>query len=282
VEPTDAQLLERFVRDGDESAFAALVERYGPMVMGACRRVLDHAQEAEDAFQATFLLLVRKARTLKHPERLSNWLYGVACRIARKARARAARRAHHERQASSPLPPPPDPALTAAWRELRAQLDEELQTLPAKYRAPLVLCYLDGLTNEQAAHRLGWPTGSISYRLARGRELLRDRLRRRFPNIPPPLFALLPVGCALISSVPAELIEAVVKLGMALLNGTRDAAAIVPAVEASRRVRRVVLLLLVPALLAGALFAARAWSAAPAASTGADPPSNGASSRPCH
>jgi RNA polymerase sigma factor (sigma-70 family) len=177
AELTDCQLLERFAQRQDAAAFATLIQRHGPMVLGVCRRVLSHAQEAEDAFQMTFLVLVRRAGSIQQPERLGNWLYGVAYRTAHKARARLARRRHHERQVE-PMSPS-DPHADLHWQELRSVLDDELQQLPAKYRTPLVLCYLEGLTNEEAARRLGWPTGSMSYRLARGRKLLGDRLRQR-------------------------------------------------------------------------------------------------------
>jgi RNA polymerase sigma factor (sigma-70 family) len=176
-DPTDAELLHRFALRDDHTAFAALVRRHGPMVFGVCRRVLRDPYDAEEAFQVTFLVLVRKAGVLRQPDRLGNWLYGVANRVARKARVSAARRNTHERAAAA-----------AGWvaaagpadgPELRALLDEEMVALPEKYRAPLVLCYLQGLTNEDAARRLGWAPGSMSYRLARGRELLRRRLTRR-------------------------------------------------------------------------------------------------------
>jgi RNA polymerase sigma factor (sigma-70 family) len=227
---TDRQLLERFVRNCDGDAFATLVKRYGPMVLGACRRVLSNAEEAEDAFQATFLVLVRKARSIAQPELLGNWLYGVAYRIARKARARCARLAQQER----PLAPmsPSDPVLEAAWRELHARLDEELQRLPAKYRAPLVLCYLEGLSNKEAANRLGWPVGSISYRLARGREMLKDRLRGRHPDVPPALMAALPIWGVVPADALARLQGLVVKLGNALSRGGEAVAAVSPTAQA--------------------------------------------------
>jgi RNA polymerase sigma factor (sigma-70 family) len=185
--PADRELLERFTRQHDEAAFAALVVRYGPMVLSVCRRVLGHVQEAEDAFQATFLVLVRKADAITRPDLLGNWLYGVAVRTARKARIRVARRLHHERQAA--VASRDSPQHDAGLHDLLSQLDDELERLPDKYRAPLVLCYLDGLTNEEAAGRLGWPTGSISYRLTRGREMLRQRLGS--PLCSPAAFALL-------------------------------------------------------------------------------------------
>jgi RNA polymerase sigma factor (sigma-70 family) len=176
-EPTDAELLHRFALRDDHAAFAALVRRHGPMVFGVCRRVLRDPHDAEEAFQVTFLVLVRKAGVLRQPDRVGNWLYGVANRVARKAKVTAARRNAHERAAAAARwGPPAEPADPA---ELTAVLDEEMVALPEKYRAPLVLCYLEGLTNEDAARRLGWAPGSMSYRLARGRELLRRRLTRR-------------------------------------------------------------------------------------------------------
>src|SRR5262249_44467001 len=134
--------------------------------------------DADDAFQATFLVLIRKAGALNMRGSLAGWLYGVAFRTALKARGEAARRRLHERQAAEP--PRTDAAESAsAGPELRQVLDQELKRLPEKYRAPLVLCYLEGKTNEEAAHVLGWPAGSMSRRLAKGRELLRRRLVRR-------------------------------------------------------------------------------------------------------
>jgi RNA polymerase sigma factor (sigma-70 family) len=176
-EQTDSQLLERFAGQQDEAAFAALVRRHGPMVLAVCRRILRDAHDADDAFQATFLVLVRKASVIARPELLGNWLYGVAHRVAVKARAKAARRSEHERRA--PALASADPTAEVTKHELRAVLDAELRQLPEKYRAPLVLCYLEGKTNAQAARLLGWPTGSISGRLARARELLRERLLSR-------------------------------------------------------------------------------------------------------
>jgi RNA polymerase sigma factor (sigma-70 family) len=212
---SDGELLKRFVARRDEAAFAALVARHGPMVLAVCRRALGPVPEAEDAFQAVFLILVRKAASLTQPELLANWLFGVAARTARKARTAAARRAHHERQAAlvSPTAPQPDPDSD----DLRNHLDEELERLPQKYRAPLVLCYLHGLTNEEAARRLGWPAGSISYRLARGRELLRQRLRRR-ASFAPALFLGMLDGLAP-GPLPPELAAQTVQSALTLARG---------------------------------------------------------------
>jgi RNA polymerase sigma factor (sigma-70 family) len=173
-EGTDAELLGRFAHCRDEAAFAALVRRHGPMVWGVCRRVLNDWHRAEDAFQVTFLVLARKAGSLSRPGLLGNWLYGVAYRTAVKARGRAARQGEQERQAVTMAST--GPADAAARRELREVLDDELSRLPEKYRAPLVLCYLEGRTNEEAARLLGWPVGSMSWRLTRARRFLRARL----------------------------------------------------------------------------------------------------------
>jgi RNA polymerase sigma-70 factor (ECF subfamily) len=173
----DGQLLQRYVTTRDERAFAGLVERYGPMVLGVCGRVLQHTQDAEDAFQATFLVLARRAETLDGRGPLGNWLYGVAYRTALKARQNAIRRRARELQVLN-MSTVPD-SEEEDWSDLRPLLDEELNHLPEKYRAPLVLCYLEGKTQEQAARELGWPTGSMSRRMNRARNLLQERLGRR-------------------------------------------------------------------------------------------------------
>jgi RNA polymerase sigma-70 factor (ECF subfamily) len=184
-ELADAELIDRFLYRADQPAFATLVERYGSMVLGVCRRVLRHTQDAEDAFQATFLVLVRKAATLSDTRLLANWLYGVAYRTAQHARTRAARRRQHEREAASMTAATSDPT---PHDELPELLDTELNQLPDRYRVPLVLCYLQGMTHEEASRVLGWPVGSMSFRLARAREMLRERLEGRMqmmPDAPP-------------------------------------------------------------------------------------------------
>jgi len=174
---TDEQLLVRFLRRRDEDAFTALVERHGPLVLGVCRRVLPDGHDAEDVFQATFLVLVRRASSLDRGGSLANWLYTVAYRLALKLRSQAARRQARERQVGQMRPiETADGSEVSEWVSL---LDEELNALPEKYRAPLVLCYLQGRTNAEAARALGWPPGSMARRLARGRELLRRRLMAR-------------------------------------------------------------------------------------------------------
>jgi RNA polymerase sigma-70 factor (ECF subfamily) len=172
----DGELLRRFVAAREEAAFAGLVRRHGAMVLGVCRRLLDDAHEAEDAFQATFLVLARRAAAVRKQDSVASWLYGVAYRVSLKARA--AQRQKPGGEAAEPVSTA-DPAAEAAWRELRPVIDEELSRLPEKYRAPLILCYLEGKTNEEAARLLGWTKGTVSGRLARARDLLRPRLARR-------------------------------------------------------------------------------------------------------
>jgi RNA polymerase sigma factor (sigma-70 family) len=212
----DGQLLERYVREGDEAAFAALVQRYGSLVLGVCQRVLRDSHAAEDAFQATFLVLVRKASSLDRRGPIGNWIYTVAYRTAVKARANAARRRVRETRA---IPMPTEQIMdSAAWQELRPLLDEEINRLPEKYRAPLVLCYLQGKTNEQAAHELGWPTGSMSRRLAQGRELLRKRLVGRGVVLSGTLLGTLLTSNAS-AAVPGTLAATTVKAAM-VFKGT--------------------------------------------------------------
>lgn len=179
IEPDshDSALLQRFVTQRDEEAFAALVDRHGPAILGVCRQVLGDDHAAADAFQATFLILARKAASIRKQTSLAVWLHRVAGNVARTARTSAARRRHHEQQAAamSPSLQPPD-ALDPSWRLL---LHDEIDRLPQKYRVPVVLCYLHGKTNEEAARDLGWPVGTVKSSLARGREALRRRLERR-------------------------------------------------------------------------------------------------------
>jgi RNA polymerase sigma factor (sigma-70 family) len=220
--PTDRQLLARFAQSGDGAAFELLVRRYGPMVLGVCRRVLGDATDADDAFQATFLVLVKKAPSIAQPELLGNWLYGVAYRVARKARAQRAKRA--QQKAPTAAMSSPDPLVDAVLRELHEQLDEELERLPNKYRAPLVLCYLEGLSNREAAQRLGWPVGSISHRLARGREMLRQRLQDRHPNASYLVLGALPLFVAASAEVLPHLHSLALKLARTEADDAAEAA----------------------------------------------------------
>jgi RNA polymerase sigma factor (sigma-70 family) len=176
-EAADHLLLERFANDRDEAAFAALLRRHGSMVLGVCRSVLHDHHDAEDAFQATFLLLAQKAGSIHRQEAVSAWLYRVAYHLAVRAQARAARRRVVEKRAVTM--PSADPVLDMSLREVRRVLFEELENLPEQYRTPLVLCGLEEKTVEEAAGLLGWTRWAVKGRLQRGRELLRARLRRR-------------------------------------------------------------------------------------------------------
>jgi RNA polymerase sigma factor (sigma-70 family) len=172
----DAELLERFVSHRDEAAFEVLIWRHGAMVLGLCRRMLRHDQDAEDAFQATFLTLVRKASSIGKRQALSSWLYKVAYRVALAARARSTKTVPVLAGCDIPSR---DGTNEILWRDLRPVLDEEVSRLPEKYRAAFVLCCLEGRTNDEAARALGCPRGTILSRLARARERLRKRLTRR-------------------------------------------------------------------------------------------------------
>jgi RNA polymerase sigma factor (sigma-70 family) len=174
---TDRQLLRRFATSRDEAAFAALVRRHGPMVLGVCRRVLRNAADAEDAFQATFLVLVRKAASMADPDLLGNWLYGVAYRTALKARMEAGRRRASEGEV--PFAGILDPKDKVAAGEQFRVLDDELKKLPTKYRLAIVLCYLEGRTHTEVAAQLGCPRQTVTTRLTRACDILRARLLRR-------------------------------------------------------------------------------------------------------
>jgi RNA polymerase sigma factor (sigma-70 family) len=204
----DGRLLERFAATRDERAFAALVERHGPLVWGVGRRILGESTAAEDVFQAAFLLLARRPDAVRKGTSVGCFLYGAACRIALKARVAAARRRAHERRAAGfrPSPAPSDPA----WRELMAVLDEELRRLPEAYRAPLVACYLQGRTRDEAARELGWSVGTLRRRLDRARELLRLRLTRRGATLAAGLCATAVVP-DVTAAVPPELAAAVTR-----------------------------------------------------------------------
>jgi RNA polymerase sigma factor (sigma-70 family) len=217
----DGRLLERFVRQRDQEAFAELVARHGPLVMGVCRRALGNVQDAEDVFQATFLVLARKAKTIRKPASLSCYLHGIAYRLALKALAESQRRRIHEQRAAVLGD---STEVDLSWPEVRGLLDEELQRLPEKQRLPLVLCYLEGLTQDEASRRLGWPRGTLKRRLEAGRDRLRVRLTRRGVTLGAGLFAvaLTESGCR--AAVPLLLRSATVRL--ALQFWTNDTAAI--------------------------------------------------------
>jgi RNA polymerase sigma factor (sigma-70 family) len=216
-EPPDNVLLERFTARRDEAAFTALVRRYGPLVLGICRRVLQHEQDAEDAFQAVFCVLARKAGTLRPGTAVGAWLYTVTYRIARKAKANQVRR--HMRETDLPDLPAPDHSPEWLWRELRPVLDEEVSRLPERFRRPFVLCCLEGKTNEQAAAQLNCPLGTVLSRLARARERLRARLTRRGLTLSAEMLAVVLGYQATAAPVGVALAEAAVQAGVRYAAG---------------------------------------------------------------
>jgi RNA polymerase sigma factor (sigma-70 family) len=225
----DEELLEQFVTQRDEAAFAALLRRHGPMVWGVCQRLLAHRQDAEDAFQATFLILARKAAAIGRRQLLANWLFGVARRAALNMRAMRARCARHE-QSCGDLPDV-QATIETPWDDLHAILDEELARMPAKYRLPLLLCGLEGMTHADAGKCLGWPTGTVAGRLSRGRELLRTRLLRRGVTVPAAALAAVLAPDAVSAAVPPQLIATSVRSAAALVTAGQSAATVVsPAV----------------------------------------------------
>jgi RNA polymerase sigma factor (sigma-70 family) len=227
---TDGQLLERYVSHGDEVAFEALVRRYGPMVLGVCRRILGQQADAEDAFQATFLVLVRKARSVTRGEQVGNWLYGVACRTARKAKALDARRrakesevgtARAQAQAGRDAQQRGRPAHTheGPAERLQEALDLELEHLPEHYRTVLVLCELHGMTRKEAAAQLDCAEGTVASRLARGRELLAQRMARHGLALAGgSLTALLAQSAS--ASIPASLVTTTLQAASAYAAGS--------------------------------------------------------------
>jgi RNA polymerase sigma factor (sigma-70 family) len=241
----DEELLERFVAQRDEAAFAALLRRHGPLVWGICQRLLAHRQDAEDAFQATFLVLARKAASIGRRKLLANWLFGVARRAALNLRAVLVRRARQEQLRADP-PNVPAPRETP-WDDVRAVLDEELARMPEKYRLPLLLCGLEGMTHAEASKYLDWPTGTVAGRLSRGRELLRARLFRRGITVPAAaLTAVLAPGAAS-AAVPPRLAAALVRDAAALVTAGKSAAEVSPV--AATLMRRVLLKMFLSRLL---------------------------------
>jgi RNA polymerase sigma factor (sigma-70 family) len=213
----DRELLERFVAHRDEAAFTALVQRHGGMVLGICRRVLHQVHDAEDACQATFLVLARQASAIRKMESLACWLHGVAYRVAANLKRTRTRRGLPEE-----LPgnlPQSDTTEDIAWRDVVAALDGELNRLPERYRAPLVLCYLEGKTRDEAAQELGWSVGTLRGLLERGRDLLRARLTRRGLTLPATLLAVGLSQQAASAALPPALATATVQAVLSAASG---------------------------------------------------------------
>jgi RNA polymerase sigma factor (sigma-70 family) len=211
----DGELLARFARDGEESAFEVLVQRHGPMVWSVCRRLLARTEDVEDAFQAAFLVLLRRATSIRQGELLGNWLYGVAYRVAVRARALAARRAAREKSGLAPEPAASPDEPPGEWQPI---LHQELVRLPEKYRRPLVLCYLGGKTNEEAARELGWPIGTVKGRLSRARDLLRARLCRRGVSLSGAAVAATLAAARLEAALPPVLAQQALTGGAGVLS----------------------------------------------------------------
>jgi RNA polymerase sigma factor (sigma-70 family) len=227
----DAQLLHNFVARHDEPSFEVLVWRHGAMVLRVCQRVLHHCHDSEDAFQATFLTLARKAGSIGKGEAVGSWLYKVAYRIALRLRARNARRRSPVIKFDSDVPdhgttatsldelPAPEDVDRAVWDDLGPVLDQEINRLPEKYRVPFVLCYLEGQTNDEAAAQLGCPRGTVLSRLARGRERLRSRLSRRGIALSSAGLVTALSQCAASAAVPAALVTGTTGAALAFAAG---------------------------------------------------------------
>jgi RNA polymerase sigma-70 factor (ECF subfamily) len=209
--PSDEQLLARFVSTRDEEAFEALVRRHGPMVLGVCHRILGDPHEADDAFQATFLVLATKAASVVPAAMLPNWLYGVARQTAVRARAAAAKRQRRERQVLQM----PEPQATQAdpGDDLRPLLDAELACLPGKYRVAVILCDLEGRSHKDAASSLGWPVGTLASRHSRGRKMLKERLVRRGIGLPGVALTAVLSRDAVSACLPPSLVSITVQAG---------------------------------------------------------------------
>jgi RNA polymerase sigma factor (sigma-70 family) len=227
----DPELLRRFAAGRDAAAFAMLVRRHGPLVWGVCRNLLPADADAEDAFQATFLVFVRKAARLRRSELVAGWLHGVARRTAARARVEAAKRRSRE-AAVRPAASSPDPLDGVSARELLVLVDAEIARLPERYRGPIVACHLEGRTRDEAAHDFGWSLATVARRLEQGRKLLGARLARRGVALAAvsPLVSL--VGSEVAGQVPGQLAESTIKIASVVAHGGQ-AASVVPASAAA-------------------------------------------------
>jgi RNA polymerase sigma factor (sigma-70 family) len=225
-ERTDGTLLRTFLCDNDPAAFEALLRRHGPMVLRVCRRALGNAHDAEDALQATFLVLAQRAASIRKRESLASWLYGVAYRMATDARRAAARRHKHESRANPT--PPRDPALSAAWQELQTLLDEEIAALPETLREAFVLCCLENKSSAEVAQQLGLEQGAVWKRLSRARKRLQERLTRRGVSLTAVLAAVAVGVNGASAAIPVFLVRSTARAATALAAGQGAAAGLVP------------------------------------------------------
>jgi RNA polymerase sigma factor (sigma-70 family) len=213
LEQTDRELLRAFSVQGDEAAFNALVKRHGPLVLAVCRRMLSHVQDSEDVFQATFLLLVRQAASIRRPESLASWLHGVAYRMSRHVQRSAARRRKHESRARETQAS--NPSWTIAWQEVQVLVDEETQKLPALNREAFILCCLENQSFAEVARTLGFKEATIRSRVARARRLLQRRLARRGISLATVLSTAALRTDTVGGAVPAPLVAATLKAALA-------------------------------------------------------------------
>ncbi len=225
---TDAQLLEAFLAVRSETAIGAIIRRHGPMIFGVCKRFLPEHHDAEDAFQAVFLVFIRRADSIHPRSQLANWLYGVAFKTARKTRAYLGKKRSRER--STDKVPDLRDTHCPEWSDFWSILDRELERLPAIYRAPIILCDLEGKSRREAAHLLGIVDGTLSGRLARARRQLAARLSRRGVSLSGAALAAALLGEGASASVPAGLVRATIQLTLdvALKGASATAAGVVP------------------------------------------------------
>ena len=270
---TDWQLLECFIKRRETAALETLVRRHGPMVWGVCRRVLGDHHDAEDAFQATFLVLVRKATSIR--TNVGNWLYGVAIQTARKARATKAKRRGRENPMTDML----EPAVTEQdlWRDLQPLLDQELSRLPEKYRSVIVLCDLEGKTRPEAARQLGCPNGTIASRLARARTMLAKRLARHGLAVSGGALALVLSQKAASACVPASVMASTIKAVTLIAAGQAAATGVISGTVAAltegvinalllnKLMKLIPVVLLAAALSSAAGTIYQTWAAEPSA-----------------
>jgi RNA polymerase sigma-70 factor (ECF subfamily) len=280
---SDAQLLDRFVRRHEQAAFAALMCRHGPMVLGVCRRVLHHEQDAEDAFQATFLVLAKKAASISKRESVGGWLYTTAYRLALRAKDRAARRGRVQKPLTDPLIDARDldPADAAASREFLRVLDAALHDIPEKYRTAFVLCHLEGRTYAEAAEHLGCPLGTVQSRTGRALVWLRALLAQR--GWVAPLAESLDRHVSSLAAVSPVLVNATIHSALLLSLGKALGREVPDSVlglmdeavgQVARGGRRYLSVLAVAALLTGGALAWLLWSFQPGQDSG--------TSDPCH
>ena len=264
----DHDLLDRFLARNDDAAFLAVLHRHGPMVYRVCRRALRREQDAEDAFQATFLVLARKARSIRKRTSLAGWLHGTAHRVALKLRDSARRRKDREERTAGSSAVESD---EAGWAEVRAILDDELQRLPDRLRDPLVLCYLEGRTQDEVAEHLGWSKSTVRRRLESGRAVLGRRLTGRGVTLAAALAGPLLSDCSASAAVSPTLTAQIAEGAVQVVAGTQAAAfpaSVVALADAAVRSGSLARSAVVGILLAATVAGAGGWATLPATGTG--------------